>query len=78
MRDELPAGMNVRDKILVDDKIVVSIVGVYSINFNSYLTTTLILPPLFLSSYFCQLLKQVDLWQNPYIHKPFETEEEKT
>jgi hypothetical protein len=53
MRDELPAGMNVRDKILVDDKIVVSIVGVYSINFNSYLTTTLILPPLFLSSYFC-------------------------
>jgi len=45
--------MSVKDKLLVDDKIVVSLVAAYSLNFTSYLTTTLILPPLFLISYYC-------------------------
>jgi len=45
--------MNDKDKEVVEDKIIFSIIGVYSINYNSYLTTALILPPLFISSYFC-------------------------
>ena len=70
--------MSVKDKLLVDDKIVVSLIAAYSLNYTSFLVTTLMLPPLFLISYYCQLLKQVDLWHNPYVHKPFQTDDEKS
>ena len=40
--------------------------------------TTLIIPPPFLISYYCQLLKQVELWQDPYLHRPFQTDDEKS
>jgi len=62
----------------VDDKIVVSLISAYTLNYTSFLMTTLIIPPLFLISYYCQLLKQVELWQDPYLHRPFQTDDEKS
>jgi len=62
----------------VDDKIVVSLISAYTLNYTSFLMTTLIMPPLFLISYYCQLLKQVELWQDPYLHRPFQTDDEKS
>ena len=68
--------MIVHDKFAVDDKIMVTMIGCYCFNNNSFISTTLIMPPLFLISYYCQLLKQVETWQHPYLHKPFESEQE--
>jgi len=48
----------------------------YSLNYNSYLTTTLFYPPMFLLSYYFQLTKQVEFWNDPYKHSGFESEEE--
>lgn len=44
--------MSVKDKLIVDDKIIVCMVGVYSLNYNSYVSTTLVLPPMFITSYY--------------------------
>ena len=52
-RDQVPEFMRVEDKLLVDDKIMATLVGVYCLNYTSYIWTTIILPPLFLISYFC-------------------------
>jgi len=45
--------MRVKDKLLVDDKIVATLIGVYCLNYTSFVWTSIILPPLFLSGYYC-------------------------
>lgn len=69
--------MNVSDKLNDEDKILTSMVLCFCYNYNSYMMTLLIFPPMFLISYYTQLIKQVELWEHPYNHRPFEDEEEK-
>lgn len=71
IRDQVPRFMTTDDMLMIDDKILATMVCVYCYNYNSFLSTTLILPPMFLISYYFQLLKQVDLWWHPYLHRPF-------
>jgi len=75
-RDQLPGFMSSDDLLQAEDKIFSTMVVSYSFNYNSYLTTTIIMPPLFLLSYYFQLTKQVEFWHDPYQHSGFESEEE--
>lgn len=76
MRDQMTEYMAVKDKLLVDDKIMASMVICYCFNYNTFLSSTLIMPPMFALSYYFQLTKQVELWWHPYLHRPFESDEE--
>ena len=61
-RELVPDFLHVKDKLHVDDKIIATIIGCYCFNYNSFISTSLVFPPLFLISYYCQLLKQVETW----------------
>lgn len=66
-----------KDMLVFDDKILATMVACYCFNYNSFLSTTLLFPPMFIISYYCQLLKQVEIWEHPYLHTPFEDEKAK-
>jgi len=68
--DKIPSYLQFKDLHHAENKIMASMVISFCFSYNSILQTTLILPPMFLVSYYLQLTKQVELWEHPYLGRP--------
>ena len=74
IRDQLPSWATSNDKTNDNDNIFTTLVVCHCGNYNTMISTYLIQIPMFLISYYTQLIKQQDLWWDPFKHTPLDTD----
>jgi hypothetical protein len=65
-RDQLPIWMTSNDKTNDFDNILTSLVVCHCINYNTMMSTLFIQIPIFLVSYYTQLIEQQNQWYDPF------------
>lgn len=71
-RDQLPDSLLEKDRMMDEMSIYLALLTCHCINYNNFLTSVFILPPMLLSSYYTQLIAQVELYTDPYTQEPFD------
>lgn len=78
VREQLPIWLNTDDKNTLNDTIFTTLVVCHCMNYNTMIVTFFIQGPIFLISYYFQLLQQQDIWFDPFEGTPLDTDEKKS
>ena len=61
-----------------DDEIIIICLFIFNcMNYNSFLTTLLFIPPITLIPYYFQLVKEAELWTDPFTGIPLTTQDDR-
>ena len=68
-----------RETVLMndDDLIILYLFVFHCMNYNSFLTTLLVIPPITLIPYYFQLTKEAEIWTDPFTGIPLRTQEDR-
>lgn len=71
-RDQLPWFLLESDRTMDENSIFVTLLITHSLNYNNFLTSLFLMPPIILCSYYSQLVAQVQLYTDPYTLEPLD------